>query len=173
MASKKSGKKADNVKKSDVVKNDVESVESDVTDVDDNIEDVDVEDVETKKIIMVTKSLKGGDLPDGFEIKKPTITLTCDMESESFPTSEKVRTLFTEGARVRAQRVLRAKGKAFLEGKTKFSLKLSELFEKSTSVSTEAIVDKVITGDIELTPQQEAELYKRIAAKYGNSPLKK
>jgi hypothetical protein len=119
-------------------------------------------------ITMATNSLKGGSLPNGFIVEKPVIMLVNDMAGEVLPTTEKVKVLFTEGARVRAQRVLRSRGKAALEGKTRFTLKLSELFERSTGMSTEAVVDKVIAGDIELTPQQEAELYKRIAKKYGN-----
>jgi hypothetical protein len=164
------------VEDADVV--DVENVDNgDVTDVEDteSVEDVKTEDVdgtETEKITMITKSLKGGDLPDGFVIKKPTITLVNDVEGESFTLTDKVKVLFIEGARVRAQRVLRGKGKTFLEGKTKFSLNLSELFEKSTGASVDAVVSGVVSGDIELSPEQEQELYRRITEKYGTSPVK-
>jgi hypothetical protein len=120
-----------------------------------------------KEVTMITNSLKGGPLPDGFIVTKPIIVLNCDLMNEQFPVTEKVRTLFVEGARVRAQRVLRTKGKAALEGRTKFTLKLSELFEKSSGMSTEAVVDGVVSGDITLTPEQEKALLERITKKYG------
>ncbi len=89
-------------------------------------------------IKMQTNSLKGGDLPDGFVIEDPVIVLENDTP-EQFPKGDML-TLFIEGARVRAQRVLRSKGEAYLKGKKEFTLKMSELFERRSTV-------KVLTAD--------------------------
>lgn len=92
--------------------------------------------METIKI--QTNSLKGGDLPEDFVVESPVITLENDTK-DSFPKGDML-TLFIEGARVRAQRVLRAKGVTYLKGKKEFELKMSELFERRSTV-------KVLTPD--------------------------
>ncbi|HAR40196.1 MAG TPA: hypothetical protein DCR68_02325 [Coprothermobacter sp.] len=98
---------------------------------------------------MQTNSLAGGDLPEDFKLEKPVITLENDTP-EPFPKGDML-TLFIEGARVRAQRVLRAKGVEYLKGKTAFTLKMSELFERRSGVKVltpEQYIDMILaSGD--------------------------
>jgi hypothetical protein len=116
--------------------------------------------METIKI--QTNSLKGGDLPEDFTIVDPIIVLENDTP-EQFPKGDML-TLFIEGARVRAQRVLRAKGVAYLKGKKEFTLKMSELFERRSTVKVltpDEYVDMILkSGDKKAIAELEEKLAK-------------